>query len=77
MKILFIGYLHQVLAVLVFKHGLGKFAEFFSGDPAVHEGDAFEAGDLEALALFKDFNVDAGFGEGVVCAGVKPCEATG
>ena len=39
------------------------------------EGDFFQAGDLEALALFDHFDIGRGFGERLVRAGVQPGEA--
>ena len=41
------------------------------------KGNAFEAGDFQALAFFEDFNVDGGVGQRVVGAGVEPREAAG
>ena len=72
-----VGDFHQVLAVLVLEHGLGEFAEFISGNPAVHVGDAFEASDLEALTFLQHLYIYRGFREGVVCTGVEPCETAG
>ena len=72
----FIGQAEEVLAVLVFLHRGGDGAEAVGADPAVAVGDAFEAGDLQAGALFDHLDEDGGFGEGVVGPGVQPGEAT-
>ena len=45
------------------------------GYPAFVHGDFFEAGDLEALALFDSLDVVGGFHQAVVGAGVEPGEA--
>ena len=65
----------EVLAILVFEHGLSEVAEFVCGDPAVVVGDVFEAGDLEAGAFFHHLHENGGLGEGVVGAGIEPGEA--
>jgi len=67
--------LKQVLPVLVLRHRLGNLAQALRGDPAVAEGDALEAGDLEAGALLDDLHEGGGFGKAVVGAGVEPSEA--
>ena len=66
--------MEQKLPVLVLRHGLRDFPEALRGDPAVAEGDALEAGDLEAGALLDDLHEGGGFGETVVGAGVEPGE---
>ena len=70
----FVDYFEEVLAVAVLEHGLGELGHLLFAYPSLAVGDAFEAGYLEALALLKHFDVDAGFGEGVVGAGVEPCK---
>ena len=65
----------QILAILVLAHGFGEGAELVGGDPALAEGDGFEAGDLQAGAFLDGLDEDRGFGEGVVGAGVEPGEA--
>ena len=67
--------IQKILSVLVLAHWEGDFLELFPGDPAVAEGDFFQAGDLEALALFDHFDIGRGFGERLVRAGVQPGEA--
>ena len=63
------------MPILVLQHRLGDFPQALCGDPAVAVGDAFEAGDFEAGALFDDFDEGGGFGERIVGAGVEPGEA--
>ena len=71
-----VNYSHQILAVLVLGHGGGEVPELFGGDPAVFVGDFFQAGYLEAGALFQGFYEDGGVGQGIVGAGVQPGEAS-
>ena len=58
---LFFNDLKEVLAVLVFDHGLSEFAHAVFGDPTSAVGDGFEAGDFEALTLLDDFDESRGF----------------
>ena len=69
-------HMKQILAILVLDHGLCQLAHAFGGNPAFAIGDAFETGNLETLALFNDFNKRGSLTEGVVRAGVQPCETT-
>ena len=46
------------------------------GDPALAVGDSFKTGDLESLTLLEDLHIYGSLGEGVVGAGVEPCEAS-
>ena len=76
LRLVFIDDLQEVLSVLVLQHGLGQFAHLLFADPAVAVGDAFETGNLQALAFLDDFHEGGGLAEAVVCARVEPGEAT-
>ena len=52
----FIDNFEEVLAVLVFNHGLGEFAHAVFGNPTFAVGDGFEAGDFKALTFLDDFD---------------------
>lgn len=49
---------HQVPAILILHHGLGKLRHFLFGDPALVECDSFQASDLAALAFLKHLHID-------------------
>ena len=50
---LVVEHLEQVLAVAVFKHGLGQLVELLGRNPARAEGDLFQTRHFQALALFQ------------------------
>jgi hypothetical protein len=54
------------VAVTVLQHRLCQGEQFVARDPAGAVGDLFEAGDLEALALFQRGDELAGFRRAVV-----------
>ena len=60
---LFFNDLKEVLAVLVFNHGLGEFAHAVFGNPTFAVGDGFEAGDFEALTFLDNFYDSGGFAQ--------------
>ena len=64
------------MAVLVLEHRLGYLFEVLLGDPALAVGDSFKTGYLESLTLLEDLHIYGCLGEGVVGAGVEPCEAS-
>ena len=68
-------HLQQVLAVLVFQHGLCVGFHLLACYPPLAVGDAFQTGDFQTLALLDDLDEDGGFCQGVVGACVQPCEA--
>ena len=60
------------MPVAVLGQRLSQCLELLRGDPTLAEGDFFEAGDLEALALLDGGDELAGFEQAVVGAGVEP-----
>ena len=61
---------------MVLGHRGGDGAQPFSRDPANLEGYRLEAGNLESLAFFNNFDEGRGFREGIVRAGIKPGVST-
>jgi hypothetical protein len=62
----------QVGAVAGFAEALDLFVELGAVDPVLAEGDFFEAGDFQALAVFDDLDELTGGEQRVVRAGVEP-----
>ena len=75
-RFVFVDDLQQVLPILVLEHGLRQLAHLLFGDPAVAEGDAFQAGYLQALAFLDDLHEGRSLTQAVVRTRVEPGEAT-
>ena len=60
------------MAVLILYHRLGQLTHLFGGNPTLTEGDALQAGYLQALALLNHFDEGRGLGEAVVRTGIEP-----
>ena len=67
--------IQKILAIVVFCHRRGYFAESISSDPVVAECYFFQTCYFQTLALFYHFDERGCFRQRVVCAGVKPCES--
>ena len=65
-----LGNVHEILAVLVFNHGLGQSLHLFLVNPLVVHRNFFEASHLLALSFLNYFDERTCFAKAVVCARV-------
>ena len=70
-----VDHLQQILTILVLQHRLCHLAELVRRDPSLAEGDALQAGHLQALPFLDHLDEGARLAQRVVRARVQPSKA--